>query len=191
VRTWSYDSDGDFTHTAEQWNKKAWLRPREEDDRLILNVLTPRSTTLSKLLYAIYHGRFIEMLLNHFDGKFKRASASAFASSGDVVKGCTGGVKPCVRRRHRTGDILASMRKLLALALIGVAAFAADITGTWTAAVELDAGNGSATFVLKQTGGSVVRHVLRRARFGSREGDGEGRQSGMDFRYCGCRQDQL
>ena len=44
------------------------------------------------------------------------------------------------------------MRKLLVLALIGVAAFAADITGTWTAAVELDAGNGSATFVLKQTG---------------------------------------
>jgi hypothetical protein len=44
------------------------------------------------------------------------------------------------------------MRKLLALALITVAALAADITGTWTAAVELDAGNGSATFVLKQTG---------------------------------------
>ena len=44
------------------------------------------------------------------------------------------------------------MRKLLALALLSVSAFAADITGTWTAAVELDAGSGSATFVLKQSG---------------------------------------
>jgi hypothetical protein len=44
------------------------------------------------------------------------------------------------------------MRRLLALALISVAAFAADITGTWTAAVDLGDNNGTATFVLKQTG---------------------------------------
>jgi hypothetical protein len=44
------------------------------------------------------------------------------------------------------------MRKLLALALLSVSAFAADITGTWTAAVELGDGNGIATFVLKQSG---------------------------------------
>jgi hypothetical protein len=87
VRTWSYDSEGDFTHTAEQWKDNAWLRPREEEARLILNVLAPRSKTLSKTTYGIYHGRFIEMLLTHFDGKFTRASASALASSGDVVKG--------------------------------------------------------------------------------------------------------
>jgi hypothetical protein len=44
------------------------------------------------------------------------------------------------------------MRKLLALALFAVSAFAADVTGTWTAAVDLDAGSGSATFVFKQAG---------------------------------------
>jgi hypothetical protein len=87
VRTWSYDGDGDFTHTAEQWKNKAWLRPREEDDRLILNVLAARGQPLSKLLYGIYHGRFIEMLLTHFDEKFTRTSASALATSGDRVKG--------------------------------------------------------------------------------------------------------
>ena len=28
VITWSYDDDGDFTHTHTQWAKLAWLRPR-------------------------------------------------------------------------------------------------------------------------------------------------------------------
>jgi len=44
------------------------------------------------------------------------------------------------------------MRKLLALALFAVTALAADISGTWTADVQTDAGSGSPTFVLKQDG---------------------------------------
>jgi hypothetical protein len=44
------------------------------------------------------------------------------------------------------------MRTLLALALFSAAALAADISGTWNAAVTLDAGSGTATFVLKQSG---------------------------------------
>jgi hypothetical protein len=87
VRTWSYDTDGDLTHTAEQRKNKAWLRPRTEENALILNILTPRATTLSTELYAIYHGRFIEMLLAHFDAKFKRAEASALPVRPDVVTG--------------------------------------------------------------------------------------------------------
>jgi hypothetical protein len=87
VATWSYDSDGDFTHTAEQWKYKAWLRPRQEQGLLIFNILTPKNTTLSTPIYAVYHGRFIEMLLAHFDEKFSRASASALPASPDVIRG--------------------------------------------------------------------------------------------------------
>lgn len=87
VLTWTYDSDGDFTHTAEQWNKSAWLRPSEKEGRLLFTIITPRDKILSKALYGIYHGRFVEMLLTHFDNKFIRASSSALASAGDKVKG--------------------------------------------------------------------------------------------------------
>jgi hypothetical protein len=87
VRTWSYDSDGDFTHTAEQWKNSAWLRPRKEDGRLIFNIVPPQGKTITKTLFGIYHGRFIEMLLTHFDRKFTRASISALASTNDRVKG--------------------------------------------------------------------------------------------------------
>ena len=48
VVTWSYDSDGDFTHTAEQWIRKAWLRPKVvEGTELIMYILTPKDTKLS------------------------------------------------------------------------------------------------------------------------------------------------
>jgi len=50
------------------------------------------------------------------------------------------------------------MRRLLALVgliLCGLTLSAADISGTWSAEVTLDAGSGTATFVLKQAGDAL------------------------------------
>jgi len=47
------------------------------------------------------------------------------------------------------------MRELLLLAavgLIGLTLAAADLSGTWSADVKLDAGSGTATFVMEQSG---------------------------------------
>lgn len=86
VQTWSYDNDGDFTHTADQWAKKAWLRPKvKEGSELIFYILSPREVDLSSSVYAIYHGRFIESLLRHCDNLFKEAYASAMPENGDIV----------------------------------------------------------------------------------------------------------
>lgn len=77
VETWSYDTDGDFTHTPEQWKKKAWLRPKNEGaDTLKLVIVSPKDVTLSKEVIGVYHGRFIEMLMAHFSAKFKTITAS-------------------------------------------------------------------------------------------------------------------
>ena len=49
------------------------------------------------------------------------------------------------------------MRRLvMALVLAALALVAADISGTWSAAVTLDAGSGTATFVLKQSGENLT-----------------------------------
>jgi hypothetical protein len=85
IDTWSYDSDGDFTHTPLQWNKKAWLRPSIQAGVLVLNILNPRGVQITKLVYGVYHGRFIEMLLTHFDSSFVDANASATVLAGDSV----------------------------------------------------------------------------------------------------------
>lgn len=87
IKTWTYDHDGDFTHTAEQWNKRAWLRPAVDEDRLVFSIIPPRTSTITIALYGTYHGRFIEMLLNHFDSKFTRVSATALPTNVDRVKG--------------------------------------------------------------------------------------------------------
>lgn len=77
IQTWESDQDGDFTHSPHQWKNKAWLRPSIEGGDLVLNILWPQGQKLSKEVYAVYHGRFIEMLLAHFDDSFSDANATA------------------------------------------------------------------------------------------------------------------
>jgi hypothetical protein len=77
IVTWAYDADGDFTHSADQWNLKAWLRPTIGTNRLSFGILRPGNTELTKLIYGIYHGRFGEMLLVHFDEQISSIELSA------------------------------------------------------------------------------------------------------------------
>lgn len=86
VVTWSYDPDGDFTHTAQQWKGLAWLRPRiKEGEDLIVTIVKPQNSKISSEVYAIYHGRFIESMLVHCDDLFKEAAATAYPADGDLV----------------------------------------------------------------------------------------------------------
>jgi len=87
IETWSYDAEGDFTHTAEQWKRRAWLRPSIREQGLVFRIVPPRKRRITRVVYGVYHGRFIEMLLNHFDSKFTEASATAMPSRGDRIIG--------------------------------------------------------------------------------------------------------
>lgn len=77
IKTWRYDDDGDFYHSPDQWQYSSWLRPITTDKYLVFGIIKPKDDTLSTLTYAVYHGRFIEMMLNHFDGDFELIYASA------------------------------------------------------------------------------------------------------------------
>lgn len=85
ITTWSIDSQGDLTHTPTQWARKAWMRPKVLDDRLLFNIVAVKNQTMSKTIYGLYHGRLIEMLLTHFDTQITAASATALATSGDLI----------------------------------------------------------------------------------------------------------
>jgi len=67
IETWAYDEEGDFSHTTSdgQWVGQAWLHPNVAIGTLIMNIIPPGDGVSSEA-YAIYHGRFIEMLLAHF-----------------------------------------------------------------------------------------------------------------------------
>lgn len=85
VVTWLYDQDGDFTHTADQWRYKAWLRPSIESDRLTFYILKSTKQILTPTIYGVYHGRFIESVVTHCDKLFTNGVATAMPVSGDQV----------------------------------------------------------------------------------------------------------
>lgn len=76
VKTWTYDSDGDFTHTPTQWSHKAWLRPTISSNGLTLEILNNKNVPFTTEIYGVYHGRFIEMILAHFRSEIIDASAN-------------------------------------------------------------------------------------------------------------------
>jgi hypothetical protein len=86
IVTWSCDTDGDFTHTTEQWKNQAWMRPVLYRGQLTMNFIgNSRATKPMREIYAIYHGRFIESMLAHCDRLFTNATATALATTGDKI----------------------------------------------------------------------------------------------------------
>ncbi len=77
IDTWKYDKDGDFTHLPDQWENKAWLRPYVSSGILQFGLLGQINVEMTKVVYGVYHGRFIEMLLTHFDNDFSSATSTA------------------------------------------------------------------------------------------------------------------
>jgi hypothetical protein len=66
VKSWAYDQDRDFSCTDKEWNNEAWLRPRVAGDSLKLGLVGQKGVKMSKVLYAVYHGRFAEMAFGAF-----------------------------------------------------------------------------------------------------------------------------
>ena len=84
ITTWERSDDGKcYTHTAADWRKKAWFRPKVETERLVFNIIKPKNADVSTVTYGYYHGHLIETFLNHFDGDFEQGRATARATSGD------------------------------------------------------------------------------------------------------------
>lgn len=86
VVTWSYDKDGDFTHTPAQWVNLGWMRPKIGLGSLTFNFLGNSKIATSKEVYAVYHGRLSESLLAHFDTDFTKVTATALASGTDSIQ---------------------------------------------------------------------------------------------------------
>ncbi len=87
IATWRYSSEGDFTHTAAsgQWENRAWLRPKVLEDRLLFNIIRPKNGSVNREVYAVYHGRFIEMAVAHVPELFRVGAATAEPAGGDLV----------------------------------------------------------------------------------------------------------
>ncbi|MDC1175102.1 hypothetical protein OAT67_06890 [Bacteriovoracaceae bacterium] len=85
IVTWEFDEDGDFFHSPKQWKGKAWMRPKVEAGQIGFYIVPTSSSAISSTVYAIYHGRLIEMFLTHLDSEFDNAIATSYPVEGDNV----------------------------------------------------------------------------------------------------------
>lgn len=74
-----------YTHRADRWSGKAWLKASTVQGALRFNIVPSQGEKLASADYAYYHGHLIETFLNHFDEKFTDARASAMPRAGDSV----------------------------------------------------------------------------------------------------------
>jgi hypothetical protein len=84
IVTWSYDNDGDFTHTPPQWNKKAWLRPAISSGVLTMKLIGHQSNVTWEV-FGVYHGRFIESMIVHCNQLFTTGTATASPTTSDSI----------------------------------------------------------------------------------------------------------
>ncbi len=85
ISTWDYDNDGDYTHLPTQWKDEAWMHFHMYNDInniAIFSIIARRDIPLSKTIYAVFHGRFAEMLLTHFDKQIEYINISSMLING-------------------------------------------------------------------------------------------------------------
>ena len=83
ITTWQ-KIGGDYTHAAPQWAQKAYFEPHIALGKLNFNIVKNKSTNVTALVYAYYHGHLLETFLNHFDVNFTNAISTALPVAGDL-----------------------------------------------------------------------------------------------------------
>ena len=93
VQTWRFDANNEFlTHdtASKQWDGKAWLKPEIKADALLFGICYSykdgKKLPFPREIYAIFHGRFIEMLLEHFPTYFDKVVATSSLHEPDQPK---------------------------------------------------------------------------------------------------------
>ncbi len=85
ITTWMVDEEGDFTHDRPQWRNKAWMRKKhiEPKEFIIFGIVGQNNRPIKKSEYAVFHGRFAEMLLSHFDDMISNIEISSLITKYD------------------------------------------------------------------------------------------------------------
>jgi hypothetical protein len=85
IQEWIIDDDDDLTYASAPWKNLAWMRIRKTTSGLRVNIIGNDEYDITREIYAIYHARFIEMLLTNFEELFESAEATALATKSDLI----------------------------------------------------------------------------------------------------------
>lgn len=86
IDKWVHTADGRLTPSSLLWKNEAFFKPQiwvdNEELRFGLIKRTDRKFISTKL-YTLYHTRFVETLLSHFDTDFREVTVTAMKTDPD------------------------------------------------------------------------------------------------------------
>lgn len=86
IRGWTVDGVGDYTMTSDIRGNRAWFRHHIHGNEIQFGIIGSRSAPMDRTLYSVYHSRFIEVLLTHFDNDIQSLEVSPLLVRGvDMV----------------------------------------------------------------------------------------------------------
>lgn len=87
IMTWELRDNVFFAYVPPQWKNKAWMKcvDIKKEESITFGIIKPKGKNISKETYSIYHTRFAEILLTHFDTIINSVSISALGTSFDII----------------------------------------------------------------------------------------------------------
>ena len=85
ITDWVIDSENDMTLTNIVWRNRSWMHIEKSnagEKKLIISIIGPANVFITNDVYAVFHSRFIEMLLKNFDEEIIRFEISSALTSG-------------------------------------------------------------------------------------------------------------
>ena len=78
ITTWDIDNENDYILNLDEYRYKAWMSidDRIEGYTLHFCIIESRKYAMTKEIYAVYHTRFAEMLLEYFDTEIVKLQIS-------------------------------------------------------------------------------------------------------------------
>lgn len=86
IEKWSVLSDGRITYSGFLWKNEAFFKPQiwVEESELRFGLIKRKDRKhISSKLYTLFHSKFVEMLLSHFDKTFHSVTVSALRTDPD------------------------------------------------------------------------------------------------------------
>lgn len=84
IDTWEIDDEDDFTLSSEKYRFKAWMTvdKRLRTKSFNICIIESKKYPMTKSIYAAYHCKFAEMLLEYFDTDIERIEISSLLIDG-------------------------------------------------------------------------------------------------------------
>lgn len=79
ILDWIIDDEDDMTLSNIQWRNKSWMRIKKSrnNKQLYVAMIGSAANNITSPMYAVYHSKFIEMLLRYFDTEIETFEVSS------------------------------------------------------------------------------------------------------------------